>query len=90
MTEQIINEGLSLAFLASRKSVPAKIRITESTIGEIMSGWISHFMNLPAKYLHWGWVQISVTNLIVIVLMLALFALAVLVPFPSEESGAEK
>ncbi|CAB4936823.1 unannotated protein [freshwater metagenome] len=53
-----------------------------------MSGWISDFMNLPAKYLHWGWIQISVTNLIVIVLMLLLFALAVLIPFPSEESGA--
>ncbi len=55
-----------------------------------MSGWISDFMNLPAKYLHWGWIQISVTNLIVIVLMLLLFALAALIPFPSEESGANK
>lgn len=36
----------------------------------------------PGHYLHWGVVQISVANLTVIVLMLVLFALAVLLPFP--------
>ena len=55
-----------------------------------MSGWISHFMNLPARYLRWGWAQISVTNLIVIALMLLLFALAVLVPFPSVKNSEKK
>lgn len=35
-----------------------------------------------AHFLHWGVIQISVANLIVIVLMLVVFALAVLVPFP--------
>ena len=40
-------------------------------------------MNVPAKYIHFNsWLQISVSNLIVIVLMLALFAAAILVPFP--------
>jgi hypothetical protein len=33
-------------------------------------------------YLHWGVIQISVTNLVVIGLMLLLFVLAVLLPFP--------
>jgi hypothetical protein len=35
-----------------------------------------------AHFLHWGVVQISLANLIVIVLMLVVFAAAVLVPFP--------
>jgi hypothetical protein len=30
-----------------------------------MTGWIADFMNHPATYLKSGWVQISVTNLIV-------------------------
>ncbi len=35
-----------------------------------------------AHFLHWGVIQISLANLIVIVLMLAVFALALLLPFP--------
>ena len=31
-------------------------------------------------YVHWGWVQISVANLVVIGLMLVIFADAVLLP----------
>jgi hypothetical protein len=55
-----------------------------------MSGWFSHFMNHPATYLKWGWVQISVTNLIVILLMFAIFLAAVLIPFPIHQDGHEK
>jgi hypothetical protein len=39
-------------------------------------------LNHAGHYLHWGVVQISVSNLIVIVAMLAVFALALLLPFP--------
>ena len=43
--------------------------------------------NLPvlaaASYVHWGVIQISVANLIVIGLMLLLFIAALLVPFPA-------
>jgi hypothetical protein len=35
-----------------------------------------------APYLQWGFVQISAANLIVIALMLAVFVLAILAPFP--------
>jgi hypothetical protein len=35
-----------------------------------------------AYFLHWGVVQISLANLIVIVLMLLIFALAVVLQFP--------
>jgi hypothetical protein len=39
-------------------------------------------MDRPAHYLHWGVIQISVANLVVIILMIAVFVLALLVPFP--------
>ncbi|MCX6428676.1 MAG: hypothetical protein NT152_03710 [Actinobacteria bacterium] len=59
-----------------------------------MTGWFSNFMNHPATYIKSGWFQISVTNLLVILLMLAIFALAVLIPFPKDEhensSGAKE
>lgn len=33
-------------------------------------------------YVHWGVLQISVTNLVIIGLMLLVFVLAILLPFP--------
>jgi hypothetical protein len=39
-------------------------------------------LNHPGHYVHWGVIQISVANLVVILLMLAVFALALLLPFP--------
>jgi hypothetical protein len=39
-------------------------------------------MNGVGPYLHWGVVQISVANFVVILLMLAIFALAIFLPFP--------
>jgi len=39
-------------------------------------------MNHPGVYLHWGVIQITLANLIVILLMLAVFAAALLLPFP--------
>ncbi|HXY43554.1 MAG TPA: hypothetical protein VEH29_05165 [Acidimicrobiales bacterium] len=38
-------------------------------------------LNHRGHYLHWGAVQISVANLIVIVLMLVTFVLALVLPF---------
>ncbi len=35
-----------------------------------------------AHFVHWGVIQISLANLIVIVLMLLVFALALILPFP--------
>lgn len=35
-----------------------------------------------AYFLHWGVVQISLTNFIIIVLMVVLFVLALVLPFP--------
>ena len=55
-----------------------------------MSGWFADFMNHPATYLVSGWLQISVTNLIVISLMLIIFLLAIVIPFPSGEKSITK
>jgi quinol-cytochrome oxidoreductase complex cytochrome b subunit len=38
-------------------------------------------LNHPDRYVHWGFVLISVANLIVIVVMVALFVIALLLPF---------
>jgi hypothetical protein len=39
-------------------------------------------LDKPGHYLHWGVIQISVANVIVILVMLALFVAALLLPFP--------
>jgi hypothetical protein len=36
---------------------------------------------MNGSYLHWGVIQISLTNFLIIVLMLVVFALAIAVPF---------
>lgn len=40
------------------------------------------FMNAPAHYFDFGFIHISAANLIVIVLMVVVFILAVVLPFP--------
>ena len=35
-------------------------------------------------YIHWGFIQISVANLVVILLMILVFVLAILLPFPRQ------
>ena len=39
-------------------------------------------LDKPGHYLHWGVIQISVANAVVIAVMLLLFVLALLLPFP--------
>ena len=39
-------------------------------------------LNHPGRYIHWGWLQISLANLIVILVMVAVFVLAIVLPFP--------
>jgi hypothetical protein len=39
----------------------------------------------PARYLHWHFFQMSVANVVVILLMIAVFVAAILVPFPKRE-----
>jgi hypothetical protein len=39
----------------------------------------------PAHYVHWHFFQMSVPNVIVILLMIAVFIAAILIPFPKRE-----
>src|SRR5579884_2633747 len=39
-------------------------------------------MDQPAPYVHWGFILISLPNLILILVMLGLFILALVAPFP--------
>lgn len=39
----------------------------------------------PAHYLHWHFFQMSVGNVVVILLMIAVFLAAIFVPFPRRE-----
>ena len=44
-------------------------------------------LNGTPRYLHQGWFLISYANLAVILLMIAVFALAIWLPFPHGEEG---
>jgi hypothetical protein len=39
-------------------------------------------LNHPGHYLHWGFIEISLGNMLVIAAMLVVFVFAVLLPFP--------
>lgn len=47
-------------------------------------------MDTPAPYLHWSFILISLPNLVLIIVMLALFALALLAPFPGHGDAQER
>jgi hypothetical protein len=44
-------------------------------------------LNHTGHYLHWGVVQISVANFIVILIMIAIFVAALVLPFPKGRRG---
>lgn len=39
-------------------------------------------LNGTGRYVHWGFIQLSVANLVVIIGMVVVLAAAILVPFP--------
>ena len=43
-------------------------------------------MDSPANYFHWGFLLISLPNLLVIVGMIVLFAIALVAPFPRRDT----
>ncbi len=55
----------------------------------VPAGMIASLINLdhPGHYLHWGFFQMSLANFIVIIVMIVVFALALLVPFPHKKGG---
>jgi hypothetical protein len=44
-------------------------------------------LNHPGHYVHWGFIQLSVANLVVIGLMVVVFVAAILVPFRHHGGG---
>ena len=50
----------------------------------VMSQLFGSLINLhrPGHYIHWGFIQISLANFIVILLMIVVFVVALLAPFP--------
>ena len=49
-------------------------------------GGLSIVAEGAGRYVHWGVIQISQTNLIIIGVMVLLFVLALVMPFPSDHS----
>ncbi|MFI5261257.1 MAG: hypothetical protein ACHQZR_01730 [Candidatus Limnocylindrales bacterium] len=46
-------------------------------------------MDAPATYLNWGFILLSIPNLLMIVGMIVVFVAALLVPFPQHGAGPE-
>lgn len=44
-------------------------------------------MDMPTSYVHWHFILISLPNLVLILVMLGLFALALIAPFPGHRRG---
>jgi hypothetical protein len=47
-------------------------------------------LNHHASYIHWHFIQLSVSNLLVIAVMLVVFAAAILVPFPGHAKRGDR
>jgi len=47
-------------------------------------------LNGHPRYVHAGWFLISVANLTVILAMIAVFCIALVLPFPGEHAGDEQ
>jgi len=46
-------------------------------------------MNEPAPYFHWGFILISLPNLVLIGVMVLLFIIALFAPFPGHKRTSE-
>jgi len=46
-------------------------------------------MDSPTTYFHWGFILISIPNLVVIGGMIVLFAIALVAPFPHAEESED-
>lgn len=44
-------------------------------------------LDVAARYLHWGWIQISPANLAIIALMVVAFVAAILLTLPDHSEG---
>jgi hypothetical protein len=78
-TSRAATAGTGLALLAVHPlDRLAAVRGPQAVASGLLSG--------PAHYLHWGVIQISLTNFLIIVVMVVLFVLALVLPFPGPPS----
>lgn len=49
----------------------------------------SGILSKPGYFLHWGVVQISLANFLVIVAMIVIFVLALVLPFPHRDKASD-
>jgi len=56
--------------------------VTGNLWGNFASAPLAVGLDATGKYVHWGVVQLSVANLVVIALIVVLFVAAILIPFP--------
>jgi hypothetical protein len=54
----------------------------DALLAPALSALVAGNLDQPAHYLEWGPVQISVANLVMILVIVILFVLAILLPFP--------
>ena len=47
-----------------------------------LNGLLAVDLNSPGYYIHWGFIQLSLANSIVILLMIVVFLVALFAPFP--------
>jgi hypothetical protein len=47
-------------------------------------------LNHHASYIHWHFIELSVSNLLVVVAMLVVFAAAILIPFPGHNTERDQ
>jgi hypothetical protein len=61
--------------------MPVSSAVMSRLIGSLID------LNHPGHYVHWGFIQLSVANLVVIGLMVVVFIAAILVPFRRHGGG---
>ena len=62
-------------------------RVTACSSRALLGALIN--LNGSGRYIHWGFIQISVANFVVIILMVVVFVLAILLPFPKRKRDGQ-
>jgi hypothetical protein len=62
------------------------VQMPAIVIGHVVGSLID--LNGPGHYVHWGFIQMSVANLILIGLMVVVFVAAILIPFRRHRGGS--
>lgn len=61
------------------------MQILPAVMSQVLGSLVD--LNHPGRYVHWGFIQISVANLVLIALMVIVFVAAILIPFRRHQGG---